>query len=161
MYIDDDYLTMKRHIMNLQKQVQYTTGSGGRIQYQIISDNEALINSLLSGNNDGYPLRKEVKRDRYVLNSEAMRKAMQEATTKALDELEKEIANYIQSDVGNMVEQVATSTLNGIVFDGLGFSSSGKQENALQDWAYKLGARFGKVLGDAIWDAFEETLKAD
>ena len=158
MYIDDNYLNMKRHILNLQKQVQYTSDSGGRIQYQIISDNEALINSLLNGNNDGYPLRKEVKRDRYVLNSEAMRKAMIDATTKALNDLEKEIVAYLNKDVSNIVEQITTNTLDDIVFDGLNFTST-RQHNQTQDWAYKLGAEFGKALGNAIWDAFEDTLK--
>ena len=157
MYINDNYISMKRHIDNLQKQLDTTTW-GGRIEYQIIHDNEAFVNSLLSYNADGYPLRKEVKRDRYVLNSEAMRKAMQEATTKALEQLEKEIVNYIQRDVSIMVEQVATNTLNSLVFDGLGFTTSG-HTNTIEDKAYKLGAMFGKALGDAIWDAFEETMK--
>ncbi len=156
MYIDDNYLTMKRHIMNLKRSIT-TTSTDGKIHYQIIADNEAFINSLLSGNEDGYPLRKEVKRDRYVLNSEAMRKAMQEATTKALEQLEKEIVNYIQRDVSMLVEKTATDTLNSIVFDGTSFVSTGHNTQA-QDWAYKLGAQFGKVLGNAIWDIFEDTI---
>ena len=47
---------------------------------------------LSGGGSDlSYPLRKEVKRDRFVLNSEAMREAIQNATEIALNQMEKEI----------------------------------------------------------------------
>lgn len=127
MYIKNDYVTKQRHIAGLRRQL-YTTGSGGKIVYQIIHDNEAFINSLLSGNEDGYPLRKEVKRDRYVLNSDAMRKTMQEATKKALDQFERQIVDYVQRDVFTIVEQTTTDALNSIMLDGTSFSPSGKQK---------------------------------
>ena len=158
MYIDDDYLTMKRHILSIRR--SFTSSPDGKIQYQIIHDNEELVNSLLDGNDDGYPLKKQVRRDRFVLNSDAMRTAMQKATEKALNQFEKEIVDYIQRDVSTLVEQTATDALNSIVFDGMSFSPS-KQQKQPQSFAYRLGAMFGKALGNAIWDAFEETIKSN
>ena len=128
MYIDDDYLTMQRHILNMKR--SFVSSSDGKIQYQVIRDNEEFINSLLNGNGDGYPLRKQVKRDRYVLNSEAMRTAMQKATEIALNQLEKEIVAYLNKDVSSIVEQIATNSLNSIVFDGTGFVSSGNHKQS-------------------------------
>ena len=47
---------------------------------------------LSGGGSDlSYPLRKEVKRDRFVLNSEAMEKAMEKAIEIELNRFEKSI----------------------------------------------------------------------
>ena len=158
MYIDDDYLTTQRHIINAKHSFE-NWASQGKIQYKYIVSNEQLIDNMLSGGGSdlGYPLRKEVKRDRFVLNSEAMRKAIQDATEIALSQMEKEIIDWLQKDLTVIVEQTATNALNNVVFDGMNFSSSGSKKQP-QHWTSKLASRFGKVLGNAIWDAFEETV---
>ena len=79
--------------MNMKNSMSSTTTSAdGKITYTIIRNNEDLLDYVLSGGEDlPYVLRKEVKRQRYVWNSEAMRKCLQKATTEALNQMEKEI----------------------------------------------------------------------
>ena len=90
MFVNDGYLNFKRHEMNMRNQLR-TTGSGG-ISYTIIRTNEELMDYALAGGEDlPYALRKEVKRQRYVWNSEAMKKNLEKAITEALNQMQGEI----------------------------------------------------------------------
>ena len=91
MLINDNYLNFKRHEANMHNQLK-TTSSDGRISYTIIRTNEELMDYMIAGGEDlPYALRKEVKRQRYVWNSEAMKKNLDEAITEALNQMQGEI----------------------------------------------------------------------
>ena len=134
-----------------------TTSADGKIQYTIIRTNEDLLDYLLAGGEDlPYALRKESKRQRYVWNSEAMRRNLQKATTEALNQMEKEIIAWINRDVSEYIAQTTTDVLNTISFDGTQFVAKPRKEP--KHWAERLGEQFGRALGNAIWDIFDDTM---
>ena len=91
MFINENYMNFKRHEANMRNQLK-TTSSDGRISYTIIRTNEELMDYMLAGGEDlPYVLRKEVKRQRYVWNSEAMKKNLDKAITEALNQTQGEI----------------------------------------------------------------------
>ena len=91
MFVSDNYMNFKRHEANMRNQLR-TTSSDGRISYTIIRTNEELMDYALAGGEDlPYALRKEVKRQRYVWNSEAVRKNLDKAISEALNQMQGEI----------------------------------------------------------------------
>ena len=90
MFIKDSYLNFKRHEANMLNQLRTTSSRG--ISYTIIRTNEELMDYALAGGEDlPYALRKEVKRQRYVWNSETVRKNLEKAITEALNQMQGEI----------------------------------------------------------------------
>ena len=83
---------MKHHLRNLKKQIGQS--GNGIIKYEYIVSREELIDSYIHRMDDlGYPLRVEPKRDRYVVNKQALEKALIEASTQALNEIQADIVH--------------------------------------------------------------------
>ena len=157
MYIDDDYLRFQSHIARIRKQFSNDSNS---TQYNYIYTGNDLQDALIRGMSDlGYPLRKEVKRDRFVLNSEGFRRAMEIATKEALNQMEREIYQWIQSDVKNMIEDTTQDVLNSInvMNNNLVVTSKGKKPK--KTFAEKLGEKFGVALAKSILTIFDEIVK--
>lgn len=132
-----DYI--KQHRDNLLKSVGLTEINAGRYEY--IVSYEQLNDWLIKQNNDlAYPLRKEVKRDRYILNGIGYERAMQETTKVIMDEITNGVIEWLKSDVIPMIEWeiVNLGSVN----------SSNRKSNT--DWAYKLGSKVGKAIADTI-----------
>lgn len=103
----------ERHLMNLKKSAGLL--GNGSIKYEYILTQEQLINSYLSRMSDlGYALKVEPKRDRYVLNKEVMRKAIEEASTKALEQFAQQIYVFLDNDVNKLIERNAYNILNDV-----------------------------------------------
>ena len=85
-----------------------------------------------------------------------MRRNLQKATTEALNQMEKEIIAWINRDVSEYIAQTTTDVLNTITFDGNSFVAKPHREP--KHWAERLGEQFGRALGNAIWDIFDDTM---
>ena len=121
MFINENYLNFKRHEANMHNQLK-TTSSDGRISYTIIRTNEELMDYMLAGGEDlPYALRKEVKRQRYVWNSDAMKKNLDKAITEALNQMQGEIITWVDRGVVPHIEDTTLDLLNTINYNGTQF----------------------------------------
>lgn len=111
-----------------------------------------MIDASLQNPDLPYPLRREVKRDRIVINSKALREAINYATEKALKDYEHSLFVFLQNEVNPLIERSAYSLLTSILT--LGSTNS----NITQDPSFKLGATFGVALGNAISDIAEDII---
>jgi len=85
---------MRRHLNNLSRQV------GGDVtdKYRFITSSDELYKSFMESKADlRYALKKETKRDRYiVMNSEALSRSIQEACAQALESASEPLGQYIE-----------------------------------------------------------------
>lgn len=100
---------INNHLNNLSR----LAGRDVTNRYEYIMTSNDLLKSFIEAKRDlTYPLRKEVKRDRYILNAESLEKALEEAINKALTEVEKgmtDVANNTVNDVVSALNNITTS----------------------------------------------------
>ena len=140
---------MDSHFNNLSR----LAGRDVRNRYEYIMTSDNLLKSFVEARRDlQYPLRKEVKRDRYILNAQALEKALEEAINKALTEVEKgmtEVAN-------NTVDDVVTA-LNGITTSGNKFVA----KPIKRSFAADIGKMFGKAIAKSTAKIFSDMMNVD
>ena len=122
--------------------------------YDYIVTYDQLINASLQNPDLPYPLRKETKRDRIIVNSESLREAINKATETVLEDFEHKLFVYLQNDVTSFIENATYSIMTDFISLGSSRNSSSKN-----DPAYKLGAMFGVAIGNAISDYVCDTLE--
>jgi hypothetical protein len=99
---------MQSHIGNLHRAVG--TDGSGKYSY-LLTSNDVLKSYYESKKDLPYPLRKEVKRDRYIYNADGLQKDLIEIVNNAIQEAEKELSNLVSDDIVNMVYD----KINGVV----------------------------------------------
>lgn len=98
---------MKSHIGQLQRAAG-GEGTGGRYEY-ILSQDE-LMNAYMQSRKDlTYALRKEAKRDRFVMNSAGLQKEINKICAEAIDEASKQMAAMVEQDARNAIERAMAS----------------------------------------------------
>lgn len=101
----------KQHIA----QVMHAYGDKNSLTYQFVVSKDDLLNFYLSRMDDlGYPLRAEPKRDRFVLNTKAMKQVMEEAINKTMTEMEDELYIWVQEDITRQIEDATQDVLDSI-----------------------------------------------
>lgn len=113
----------------------------GKDLYQAFSESQADL---------GYELRKEVKRDRFVMNSAKMEHMIIDLICKELEKMDQELCNIVSQDITNSV----TNALNSITVGVNNKFESGNYRISTPN----LGHKLGKVLGKAVKKAVKETL---
>ena len=125
---------MNHHMKNISRQVGHDVTN----RYSYITSSDDLTNALLESHRDlDYALRKEVKRDRFVLNSQALEKALEEAINKTFDEVE------------NGLSELADDTINDIV-SALNSLTVSNNQFVIPKAKRSFAADVGKMLGKAI-----------
>ena len=126
---------MSRH----QNKLSNITGNDVSRRYSYILTGNDLLNAYLNSKKDlNYALRKEVKRDRFVLNSKGLQKELEELCKKALDSASQGFSQVIAADTVNEVAKQLNGLVqlsNGkVVFSGskVGASNSGRNSAAAQ-----------------------------
>lgn len=126
---------ISRHQNNLSN----ITGNDVSRRYSYILTGNDLLNAYLNSKKDlNYALRKEVKRDRFVLNSKGLQKELEELCRKALDSASQGFSQVIAADTVNEVAKQLNGLVqlsNGkVVFSGskVGASNSGRNSAAAQ-----------------------------
>ena len=153
---------MRRHTYNLKKSAGLI--GNGMVKYEHILTKDQLFDAYLKKMNDlSYPLRVEPKRDRYVMNSVALKKAFEDATTQALKQIEDELHtirgmfSFVEKEVLKMVEEEVSALLNTITFTN-GQCQMKTRPIKKVNWASRLGSLLGKELIKTTAKIFEDTV---
>lgn len=146
---------MGNHLKNMKVS---TRRSDESIEYHSIMTYEDYKASLIEGMSDlGYPLRKEVKRDRFVLNSEGMRQTMEIATRRALEWHEEEIYAFLRNEVKQEIVRSTSEVLNSISWNGSSFNVSAKP-TAFEKHLMSMATKLGKGISDDIMYIFNDMM---
>lgn len=71
-------------------------------RYAYLMSTYDICNAFVSAHRDlSYPLRKEVKRDRYILNSQGLEKDIEKIVNNALEESAKPLIDLVSTDIAN------------------------------------------------------------
>lgn len=98
---------MKSHIGQLQRAAG---GKGTGSRYEYILSQDELMNAYMQSRKDlNYALRKEAKRDRFVMNSAGVQKEMNKICNTAIQEASKQMAAMIEQDARNAIERAMCS----------------------------------------------------
>lgn len=126
---------------------RYKEQKGMIDKYTLIADTTDLYNSFVSSHRDlSYPLRKEVKRDRYILNSQGLQKDIEKVVDEALQKAATPLIDLVSTDIANE----AYSKLEDI-HNGVGIKHTSRINS--------LGSMLGKVLGKSIVEGVTGLLK--
>lgn len=118
------------------------TGKSGK--YTFIADTNDLYNSFVSSHRDlSYPLRKEVKRDRYILNEQGLQKDIEKVVDEALEKAATPLLDLVSTDIANEAYSKLYDIHNGVQHKS--------QTN-------KLGAMLGRVLGKSLVEGITKIL---
>lgn len=129
--------------MTLTEKYIIQTGKSGK--YTFISNTTDLYNSFVSSHRDlSYPLRKEVKRDRYILNSQGLQKDIEKVIDEALEKAATPLIDLVSTDIANEAYSKLYDIHNGI-----------KHTSKINS----LGSMLGKVLGKSIVEGITGLLK--
>ena len=146
----DEYKSpeMKRHHDNLKRSL----GKNG-IEYKYILTQDDLTRAWMESRKDlAYALRKEVKRDRYVLNTEGLQKDLEKALVKAIDEAYEQLRELVEKGLIPDIER----TLNMITVKDNQFVAP-KLAKSKSSWASRFGAMLGRAIAKTTVKMFEET----
>lgn len=124
---------------------RYKSQKGMSDKYTLIADTTDLYNNFVSAHRDlSYPLRKEVKRDRYILNSQGLQKDIEKVVDEALQKAATPLIDLVSTDIANEAYSKLEDIHNGI-------RHTSKINN--------LGSMLGKILGKSIVEGITGLLK--
>ena len=122
----------------------YRTQKGISDRYTFIADTTDLYNNFISSHRElSYPLRKEVKRDRYILNSQGLQKDIEKVVDESLQKAVEPLIDLVSTDIANEAYSKLYDIHNGITHKS--------QTN-------KLGAMLGRVLGKSLVEGITHIL---
>ena len=143
---------MKAHLNNIKRAV----GSRG-IEYEYILNTDDLTRAWMEARKDlNYALRKEVKRDRYVLNTEGLQRDLEKALTQAINEASDQLHQMVLNDLIPDIER----TLNLITVQNGQFKAPPIPKRR-SSWASQLGKMLGKAIAKSTVKIFEDMTKPD
>lgn len=124
---------------------RYAIQTGKTSRYTFIADTTDLYNSLIYSHRDlSYPLRKEVKRDRYILNSQGLQKDIEKVVDEALEKAATPLIDLVSTEIANEAYSKLEDIHNGV-----------KHTSRINS----LGSMLGKVLGKSIVEGVTGLLK--
>ena len=124
---------------------RYKTQKGMNNKYIFIADTTDLYNNFVFSHRDlSYPLRKEVKRDRYILNSQGLQKKKKKVVDESLQKAAIPLIDLVSTDIANEAYSKLEDIHNGI-----------KHTSKINS----LGSMLGKVLGKSIVEGITGLLK--
>lgn len=140
---------MGNHLGNISRQI----GRDVTNRYSYITTSDELTNAFLQAKSDlGYPLRKEVKRDRFVLNAESLEKALEEAINKTFNEVEKGLTELANDTINDIV-----SSLNGLTVTNDHFVAKPPKRSFAAD----LGKMLGKTIAKSTVKIFDDMINGN
>lgn len=126
----------------MTKEMQnYIKQKGMNNKYTFIANTDDLYDSFINAHRDlSYPLRKEVKRDRYVLNSQGLKKDIEKVVDESLQKAVQPLIDLISTEIANESYSKIMAIHNSTVPNSYTFNSS------------SIGAAMGRILGKSIVD---------
>ena len=129
-----------------------------QIKYEYIKSWQDYKESLMRNMDDlGYPLRKEVKRNRYVLNASGFEQALNKAIEQAVKEQAESITKWIDTEVMIMIEENLQDILNNInvVNNNLVVKHTTPKNHTNK--SIKFAKELVRAIGNAIGKILEDT----
>lgn len=141
---------MRNHIGNINR-VAGNSGTGNR--YEFIMSQDDLMNAYFQSHRDlVYNLRKEVKRDRFVLNSAGLEKELKRICDDAIQKASKQLAELVAADARNEVERQIGAALSGKSAAKSNNISRSQKTSALSD---AIVGGFMSGIGGILSDMFD------
>ena len=133
---------MNNHLNNLKR----LNGGKGVTRYEYITSTDELYRNFIESKQDlNYALRKEVKRDRYVMNKEGLERQIKEDINETLMQEIDQLDSLVAADVTNKI------------YGMLGSGSVG----ANSSFAANIGKTLGKALAKGTFTLLDEITKYD
>lgn len=124
---------------------RYKIQKGMRDKYTFITSTNDIYNNFVSAHRDlSYPLRKEVKRDRYILNSQGLQKDIEKVVDEALEKAAIPLIDLVSTEIANEAYSKLEDIHNGV-----------KHTSKINS----LGSMLGKILGKSIVEGVTGLLK--
>lgn len=124
---------------------RYKIQKGMRDKYTFITSTNDIYNNFVSAHRDlSYPLRKEVKRDRYILNSQGLQKDIEKVVDEALEKAAIPLIDLVSTEIANEAYSKLEDIHNGI-----------RHTSKINS----LGSMLGKILGKSIVEGVTGLLK--
>lgn len=140
---------MDNHLRNISREL----GRDITNKYNYITSTDELTQAFIEAKRDlNYPLRKEVKRDRYVLNSEALEKALEEAINKTFNEVENGMTELANDTINDVI-----CALNGITVTNNQFVAKPSKRSFAAD----LGKMLGKAIAKSTIKVFDDIINGN
>lgn len=141
--MNNSYQTI--HTNNLRRAAGLGTISGGGGKYQYITDTDELTKAYMQSKADlNYALRKEVKRDRYILNRQALQQSIVDTVIQVLMQNLDILADMVAADV---VYNVNAAFGNA--------AGAARKNSSLTDM---LGKQLGRALAEAPFKLLDEIM---
>ena len=126
-------------------------------KYEYLRSFQEYRESLMRNMDDlGYPLRKEVKRNRYVLNSRGLEEAINKAVEQAVKKEVESITKWIDTEVMTMMEENLQDVLDNVNVINNNFvvkhSTPKKHRSNTMKFAEELAKAIVKSVGDILED---------
>ncbi|MGN1165520.1 MAG: hypothetical protein ACI4S2_03710 [Lachnospiraceae bacterium] len=124
---------------------RYKAQKGMSDRYTFIVDTIDLYNNFISSHRDlSYPLRKEVKRDRYILNSQGLEKDIEKVVDETLEKAATPLIDLVSTDIANEALSKVYDIHNGV-----------KHTSQISN----IGSILGKAIGKSIVEGVTGLLK--
>lgn len=129
---------------------RYAIQTGKTSKYTFIADTTDLYNSFVSSHRDlSYPLRKEAKRDRYILNSQGLQKDIEKVIDEALQKAATPLIDLVSTDIATEAYAKLEAIHNGTNITTI------KNHSKMNS----LGSMLGELLGKSIVEGVTGLLK--
>ena len=129
------------------------------ISYKDIKTWREYKESLMHNMDDlGYPLRKEVKRNRYVLNARGFEEPVEKAVEQAVKQETEAITKWIDTEVLEMVEDNVQEVLDNINVVNNNFVVKHTTTKTHKSHTMKFAEELAKAIGKSIGDILEDTI---
>ena len=116
-------------------------------RYEYLMNTDDLTKAYMQSHSDlSYALRKEVKRDRFVANTEGLQKYIE----KSIEQILNKVAKDIEAEITREVERQVLNT-----FSQMGAKVSGGN-SSIKSSSFDIGAMLGRALGTSLVNLFDE-----
>lgn len=119
-------------------------------KYEYMMSMDDVARAYMQSKQDlNYALRKEVKRDRFVANTQGLQKHITETIAKILCSISDDISDYIAKDAENKISNMITGLNNG---------KTRVISNNKKVSLNKLASMIGKALGSSLVKLFDDVI---
>lgn len=120
---------------------RYKAQTGKTDRYTLVMSTDDIYNNFVSAHRDlSYPLRKEVKRDRYILNSQGLQKDIEKVIDESLEKAAQPLIDLVSTEIANEAYAKLEAIHSG--------STSPLIKNTSK--INTIGSMLGKILGKSL-----------
>lgn len=128
---------------------RYKVQTGKANKYTLLVDTNDIYNSFVSAHRDlSYPLRKEVKRDRYIMNSQGLQKDIEKVVDECLNKAATPLIDLVSTEIATEAYAKLEAIHNGTNI--VTIKNNSKMNS--------LGSTLGRILGKSLVEGITSIL---